>query len=244
MCSGDAITCYTFWLMIFTGVLAFVALIQIYFLIKADKTAAKTAQAAKDSAEIANKTLIASQRAWIRIDQIGFGGGGLAIDANGASVSVSFRITNIGNSPAINITPHAWLIVLRNGALSPLQEQQRRCGEIRHNPFSLGFTLFPGESFPDTIGLGGWSLGVNATRVEIEEGATLSVKKNQLMLFIVGCIDYTFPTDASMHHQTGFIYELRGDDQFPISFENGIIPIDNLRLTEAGIGVSDGRFAD
>ncbi len=242
MSSEQAIASYTFWLMIFTGALAIVAIIQIYFLNNSDKTAIKMAQAAKDSADIANRALIASQRAWIRIDQIGFGGGGLAIDNQGASVSVSFKITNTGNSPAINVTPHAWLVVLRNGGPFPLQERQRRCGEIRNQSFNPGFTLFPGESFPGNMGFGSWSLGTNANRAEIEEGARASVNSNQVLLFVVGCIDYTFPTDATIHHQTGFIFEVQRNDLLTISLENGIIPIAQLRLMETGVG--DSRFAD
>lgn len=238
----DAITRYTFWLMLFTGVLALVAIIQIYFLYSADKTAAITANAAKESADVANKALIASQRAWVRADKIGFGGGGLAIDKNGASVSVSFKITNTGNSPALNVTPHAWLVVLKSGGLFPWQEQQRRCDEIRNQPFGTGFTLFPNESFPNNIGVGEWSFGTNASRDDIEKGALTSVDKKQLLLYVVGCIDYTFPTDATTHHQTGFILEVRRDRLLPVTFEDGIIPIDRLSLMESAMNA--GRHAD
>src|SRR3984893_16828429 len=111
------------------------------------------AAAAEKAADVARQTLIAAQRAWIRTDQIGFGGGGVAIDVNGASVSVSLKITNTGNTPAIKVTPQAWLVVWKSGGPSPWQEQQRRCGEIRGQPFATtGFTLFPGESFPSNIG--------------------------------------------------------------------------------------------
>jgi hypothetical protein len=204
------------------------------------------ANAAKQSADVARQTLIASQRAWVRIDQIGFGGGGLAIDMNGARVSVSFKITNIGNSPAINISPQAWLAVLESGGPFPWQEQQRRCGEIRNQPFAQtfanGFTLFPGESFPSDIGIGDWSLETHASREDIEKGAAASADKKQIWLYVVGCIDYTYPTDANTHHQTGFILEVHKDRAFPVSLEDGIIPMARLSLMETGIG--DGRYAD
>jgi hypothetical protein len=61
----EAIARYNLWLMIFTGVLAFVALIQIAFLLNADRTSTVAANAANKSAEIAERALIAGQRAFI-----------------------------------------------------------------------------------------------------------------------------------------------------------------------------------
>ena len=77
----------------------------------------------------------------------------MAIDQNGASVAISFEITNVGNSPAINISPNAWLMVVKGGGPFPLQEQQRRCIEVRSRPFGFGISLFPNQSFPKDLGL-------------------------------------------------------------------------------------------
>jgi hypothetical protein len=74
----EAIARYNLWLMIFTGVLAFVALIQIGFLISADNTASNTARAAKESAdaakeavELSNKTAERELRAYMGIANLG-----------------------------------------------------------------------------------------------------------------------------------------------------------------------------
>jgi hypothetical protein len=219
-----------------------VAALQWCAMLRTNKLTRQSADAAKESAKVATQTLVASQRAWIRIDQIGLGGGGLAIDRNGASVSVSFTITNVGNSPAITVTPDAWLVVLKSGALPLGQEQQKRCGEIRNQPFGLGFTLFPNESFPSNIGIDEWSLGTNVSRKDIEKGATVSADKAHMLLYVVGCIDYTFPTDAAAHHQTGFILEVREDRVFSITLKDGIIPVSRLSLIDTGIGT--GKYAD
>jgi hypothetical protein len=202
----------------------------------------KAADAAQKTAEVAKDTLIAGQRAWIRTDEIALGGGALAFDKNGASVSISFKITNIGNSPAVNVTPHAWLIVLRTGGPFHWQEQQRMCGEIRKQPFGLGFSLFPGETFPSNVGFGAWSLGVNVSPEETEKGLAISADGKHVALYVFGCIDYTFPTDATAHHQTEFILELRKRGPDLISPDEGLIPIDKLTLTDTGIGI--GRYAD
>jgi hypothetical protein len=236
-------------LALFTFVLVLVGIGQALFLYRTDQGTHKAADAAKESADaakiaasVAEKTLIASQRAWIRIDEIGLGGGGLAFDKNGASVSISFKITNVGNSPAINVSPHARLVVLKSGGPFALQEQQRLCCELRRNPFGLGFTLFPAESFPSNMGLGAWSLGVNVSGEEVEKGIPTSADGKHVVLSVFGCIDYTFPADPTTHHQTGFIRELRMRGPFMISPTERIIPIDRLLLIDSGIGL--GQYAD
>ncbi len=68
----DVIARYTFWLMVFTGILAFVAMIQIYFLISADKTAARSSRATEKAANIAHDALVTGNRAFVIPDAIGF----------------------------------------------------------------------------------------------------------------------------------------------------------------------------
>ncbi len=56
--TDERIANYTFWLMIFTGVLAVVSSVQIFFLIRADRTAAR-------ATKIAEQAMIAAHRAYI-----------------------------------------------------------------------------------------------------------------------------------------------------------------------------------
>lgn len=245
----DAISLYTLFLVVFSAVLAFVSIYQLNFLNRAERIAAISADAAKDAAkaaqraaEVAEKTLVAGQRAWIRIDEIGLGGGGLAFDQNGASVAISFKITNVGNSPAINITAHAWLIALKNGGPFALQEQERMCKEVRNKPFGIGFTLFPNETFPANMGLGRWSLGTNINSDEVTKGLAISAGGKHVSLQVYGCLDYTFATDPTVHHQTGFIRDLRMKGMTGIGPADGIIPIDQIVLMDLGIGI--GQYAD
>lgn len=240
---------YTRWLAVFTAllVLATVALFvsgerNVEVATKAANAARDGAEAAKQAAEIAQKTLIASQRAWIRIDEIGLGGGALAFDKNGASISISFKITNVGNSPAINITPHVWLIALKNGGPFSLQEQQRLCNDIRNKPFQIGFTLFPNEQFPTNMGIGGWSLGTNISPDEVKLGLEVSADKKHVALEVFGCIDYTFPADPTTHHQTGFIRMLQKRGPTLVSPEDGMIPVGQLMLMPVAVGI--GQYAD
>lgn len=63
--TDEAIARYNFWLVIFTAVLAFVALLQIGFMLSADKTASDSASAAKLAADTAKRSLIDVQRAFV-----------------------------------------------------------------------------------------------------------------------------------------------------------------------------------
>jgi hypothetical protein len=70
--ADDRIADYTWWLTFFTAILGGASIFQAYFLIRADKTARISADAAKDSADaaqlganVARETLIQTQRAAI-----------------------------------------------------------------------------------------------------------------------------------------------------------------------------------
>lgn len=63
----DSVGLYTLVLSIFTGVLALVSIFQGVMLLRADKVSRSNAEAAKKSAEIAEQSLVATQRAFIRV---------------------------------------------------------------------------------------------------------------------------------------------------------------------------------
>jgi hypothetical protein len=77
----------------------------------------------------------------------------------------------------------------------------------------------------------------------IEAGQAISADGKQLMMHVIGCIDYAFSTDQTIHHQTGFILQLsKNRPPLLISPDEGTIPVEHLMLIESGIGV--GRYAD
>jgi len=185
--------------------------------------------------------LKASQRAWIRAE-VSIGAQPLHFDENNASTAVSFKIHNIGNTPAIKITIHAWLIVLKEGGPFPWQAQLQKCDELRQTQIAGGFALFPDEVFPSAMGLGAYSVGISASQDDITKGMLVSGDKKSISLSVVGCIDYTFPTDPNTHHQTRFIYDLMRSTPAPIRPEEGNIPAASLRLSDSSTII--GREAD
>jgi hypothetical protein len=64
--TDEEISLYTFWLMIFTGVLSAISIVQIFFLTRADKTAARAANAASRQAD----ALIGVEIARLRVFKI------------------------------------------------------------------------------------------------------------------------------------------------------------------------------
>jgi hypothetical protein len=231
---------FTAVLALFTGVLTVVSFVQIKYLTRADRTAARTAKAARDAAQIANRTLIASQRAWLRVN-VSATNQPITLDQNGASTVVSFMIINVGNTPAINITCNAWLLALYERGPSPIQEQLRLCAEIRSKPFYTGFTLFPGERFPESSGHASFGIGLNLSQDEVNK-AIASNQSGIIALYVVGCVDYTFPADENTHHQTGFIYRIRKVGGEPIRPQGRNVPAGTWTLAEELIG--QGRYAD
>jgi hypothetical protein len=70
----------------------------------------------------------------------------------------------------------------------------------------------------------------------------LSPDNKGIMLFVVGCIAYTFPTDPNGHHQTPFIRTISKNEPSFITIDDGLIAPQKLELREFGLGL--GRPAD
>jgi hypothetical protein len=79
---------------LFTGLLALVSATQIAFLIKADKTARTAAEAAKKSAGVAERALIAGQRPFVSVTAPIIDGG-LTWEEKGARTTILFEIKNV-----------------------------------------------------------------------------------------------------------------------------------------------------
>ncbi len=231
--ADEKIAFYTEVLAVFTGILALVSTVQIAFLIKADETAKVTAQAAKDAADIARNTLIASQRAWVKVKVTP--AAPLVFDHAGACVSISFEITNIGNSPATNITSHAWIT-----CKDAWRKQKLESDEVRSQPLGIGFTLFPTETFPRSIGVSHWITGARIDKEEFAEAVLKDDSRREyVQLYVVGFVDYTFSTDPATHHQTGFNFAVMKNPFGRIMLEDGQVEI--LFMDDC-FGI--GRYAD
>lgn len=105
---------YTAALAVFTAVLAVVALVQIFFLIRADNTARTTADAAKRSADAAvdsSNAVINQMRAHVSVGTARITG----FESDGP-IQIEFQITNKGQTPAFDLTCESGVTVREAGA--------------------------------------------------------------------------------------------------------------------------------
>jgi hypothetical protein len=180
------------------------------------------ANAAQNAARVATQTLVASQGAWIQIIKINVFMS-LVFNEDGAMTAIGFEIANIGNAPALNMATYAWLVASHDDPAGDFGREL--CDAIKNTKVLGGFTIFPGEKFPGKIGNTGWANGVFLSPDDIRKERN---EDGSIALYVVGCVDYTFPTDASNHHQTRFILRMGLiNPTASINPDDGIIPADS-----------------
>jgi hypothetical protein len=237
------------------GVITAVLARYTYRLFRATADLARDTRTASDAALtastegllVARSALAAANRAWIHSPEITVGSAPLIFYPRdraplGAQASVAIRISNVGNAPAIKLTTHVRMIVLRTG-VSPAQEQARLADELKGDAFGPGGrTLFPKEVYPDNIGVSEVSYAVHASREELDAALDMNPGSGVIALYIIGCIDYTFPADSVTHHQTGFVRELCRKGPHFLQPNAGDIPSADLVIRHSFM--NDARPAD
>jgi hypothetical protein len=125
----DPVAFFTFFLAIFSAALVLVAVLQIWLLFRAEGVATNAANAAKQSAVIAERALVAGQRAFVHLEDITFevvdnwvsdsdSGPGISVynvPRNiGKMIRTKFSFTNSGNTPTklLKIMLHCQLVGL------------------------------------------------------------------------------------------------------------------------------------
>jgi hypothetical protein len=164
---------------------------------------------ARESADVAKQTLIATNRAWLTVDvTLARDHNHIIFDSNGAVLPIRIDMKNVGNAPAVKVSWHAW-VVFEGNRSNAIQEQALRCDRIRQQPFGIGPTIFPQERFPDPDL--GWSFGAGTSWEEINAAVPREAGGGQIarIVSLIGCVDYTFPADPDVHHQTGFVLFVR-----------------------------------
>jgi hypothetical protein len=185
-------------------------------LVRAETVAEKSAQAAKDSADVARDTLIATQRPWVWPDvRLA---SDLVFDDKGATVTFGYTLRNSGNTPALRVEVYPRFFMFDWGEIKntepvptvvrpqtrPDEELLKLCrGAVIFSEqkakveFLLGDPLFPNK--------------------EIESGVTLNIPKDavdtataasgpKLVLpILLFCVTYRYPADTKSHY-TGFAF--------------------------------------
>jgi hypothetical protein len=97
---------------------------------------------AQKSAEAAERSLIAANRPWIKVDlRVG---GPIHYNANGANFTLIYVLNNIGNSPALNVDVRPRVINFMLNARTELLKDIEGWKKL-DSPIWRGYTLFPGR---------------------------------------------------------------------------------------------------
>ena len=172
--------------------------------------------------EAGERTLIAAHRPWVEI--IGVVAGPLIFDEQGARLSLSVNIKNVGNTPALNVV----LATSVSLEFNLLEEQRMFCKQVKNWAGRSGPTMFPDRTE---------SLGANLpiSKADIEKNPLRPPGKTRPFIFpnLIGCIDY-MRTPEGGHHQTRFIFslqEIENGERFVIYPDRGNLQPEQLVLT-------------
>jgi hypothetical protein len=201
---------------------------------------------AKRSADVAEKSLIASNRPWVKVDIAV--GGPIFYNVNGGNFTIRYILTNIGHSPASNVWVTAKVIAPEFGGgnnkpFDPRASLREEIAQLKSRPPTpFGFPLFPGETVTQDITV---SIGAEDLK---------RITKDFPLIFpnIVGAADYRIGFDDRAH-QTGFVIEVRRSEaprpestaknRYPAAIftDEGDVPAAEVRLFRSFI---EGGYAD
>jgi hypothetical protein len=128
------------------------------------EVAGSAAVAAKKSADVAESTLIATQRPWIEITGMR-ALSDLTFDADGGRVTIQAGIKVSGQTPALNVSVSGLFFVMGPAGIDALELQRWHCDEVRNRPvFASGPPMFPS-------GPNGLSISIPISNEHIESNA-------------------------------------------------------------------------
>jgi hypothetical protein len=215
----ETIASYTKWLVIFTGALALATILLFVSGERGVDVARGTAEAAKETADVANRTLAATQRAWMHGEFTSYGD--LVFGDAGMKLAIRYKLYNSGNTPATNVKVQPKLLLFKTGgkasdgkiipqtdAASELLAFRKRNAEasqqMAQGEYLMGETVFPNRPLS-----GGFSdLGV--PKSEIDDPSARGPDGIILPVLLI-CVTYRFPSDVKSHY-TGYIYLVHASD--------------------------------
>lgn len=230
----DPVAFFTFWLVIFTAVLAASTIGLWVVTWRASAKQSRDMQAslgiAKQSADTAKAALVASQRPWIKRTTIFFTTD-VELRPDGLlHSSVAFECVNGGNAPALHV--HMAAIFMTSGPNAAVPEDKAKAffAEQRGHVISGGFTLFPNESYPRGQDVP-TSHGVHLTKDEID---AVTDEAGRMVLYLAACISYVVPSDPTAYHQTSCLFEARTPPGVSLRARDATVSIRGVTLEQSG----------
>jgi hypothetical protein len=184
----------------------------------------RSADAARQAAHIADKTLVATQRPWLKIKHriispLTFNVGGRASGIPVAMMKIEDTIENVGQTVAVNVLSWEDVIPMDpDGRTTTAEARQKEWCDANRHPHGLpGYTLFPHDPF-----VGGSVVGPEMPKVEAARSPDIDGKVG---FVLVGCVCYraSFESQNSPTHQTRFLYYL-GRVGAEVGFNPYVVP--------------------
>lgn len=204
--------------------------------LKTVEIAERTAKSAEEANRLARDSYIAAQRAWVKCEIMP--SGPLEYNADGLTLTVDLRMTNIGNSPALNVVPDIKIQAPAVGfddhfderAITQKMSEQLRAYSHAQSPF--GFTIFPNETV------------VQRMTVSMPNDEVMRVTKISQAIYIVlfSVTQYRLVIEDGLWHQTTSVHDVRRMDirraeamaknrsQTAIFVDDGLVPLEQLQL--------------
>jgi hypothetical protein len=177
-----------------------------------------------------------ADRPWVKVDITVTSP--LTYDRNGMNIGLTFILTNVGKSPADNVSIAPRLVTAFMG--DDLEQIQKRICENRAASAEdkwLRYVLFPGDPLPQQIRFQMSTAEVDShwNKFELSQGPI-----DLIPVALVGCVDYTY-RPSPRHHQTGFAVDVvTSSGGMPLKSMAPIIP-STLALREHA---RSGHFAN
>jgi len=178
----------------------------------------------------------ATQRPWISIDSmkpvapLSFVNGGSDLVG-----TLNFVLTNSGRTLAVHVFPWVNPVLMTTFNMYDIMSKTTAFCEASRPSQFLGGILAPPNK---TVTYPG-SMSYQISRKDIGAGTLIIGGREAIKIYIGGCIGYEFTFGERRRHQTGFIYEMGGPEDFIFIDNNTNIPANNLWLVER-----DGGWAD
>ena len=177
----------------------------------------KTTKASEDQLALMRD----ADRPWIDIDI--FITSPLTYNGNAVGAAFTFVPTNIGRSPAQNISINPTLKpAFMFDDLHEIQKGLCDKAATGLGMASLKYTLFPGHHYNQPVGM-----GLSIDDIDSHSGKLpTGVVDDTIPVALVGCVDYTYES-SNLHHQTTFAFDiLMKDGRLPLKSKTPLQPSD------------------
>jgi hypothetical protein len=198
-------------LALFTFFLIIVGIIQGKFLYRTDQGTRIAANAAKDSADVARKTLIASQRPWVSISVKVKSD--LSWDKYGAHVSLGITYENIGKDPAFDV--HIFPDYRLEGMHGAVQDELIKFADNIRNTITTnnmrGGAILPNDIVEETFNI--W------VQPNTKEAAIKTRGQIYFRPFALICVDYFSFITNQRHRIAKAIFVIKRQPLGSVTYE-------------------------